>query len=211
MTLASGGAQLFATTGGVMEAALRTMSAITNQDPQPLPPFEDVRGARSIKETTVPLGELGDIRVAVVHECANVAKVIDMVKKGTCPYHFVEVMACPNGCVGGGGTPRGRDIWKNNLGARQSAVYEIDARMPIRASHENPEVIRLYEDFLGAPEATSRTSFCTAPTKTEAGQARSRAPGRSSGSSNSLPIRWAIPAEPQREVCDASEAIRQMS
>ena len=151
MTLASGGAQLFATTGGVMEAALRTMSAITNQDPQPLPPFEDVRGARSIKETTVHLGDLGDIRVAVVHECANVAKVIDMVRKGTCPYHFVEVMACPNGCVGGGGTPRGRDIWKNNLGARQSAVYEIDARMPIRASHENPEVIRLYEDFLGAP------------------------------------------------------------
>ena len=74
-----------------------------------------------------------------------------MVRKGTWPYHFVEVMACPNGCVGGGGTPRGRDIWKNNLGARQSAVYDIDARMPIRASHENPEVIRLYEDFLGAP------------------------------------------------------------
>ena len=172
MTLASGGAQLFATTGGVMEAALRTMSAITNQDPQPLPPFEDVRGARSIKETTVHLGELGDIRVAVVHECANVAKVIDMVRKGTCPYHFVEVMACPNGCVGGGGTPRGRDIWKNNLGARQSAVYEIDARMPIRASHENPEVIRLYEDFLGAPGShlAHELLHCTYEDRSRAGE-----------------------------------------
>ena len=177
MTLASGGAQLFATTGGVMEAALRTMSAITNQDPQPLPPFEDVRGARSIKETTVHLGDLGDIRVAVVHECANVAKVIDMVRKGTCPYHFVEVMACPNGCVGGGGTPRGRDIWKNNLGARQSAVYEIDARMPIRASHENPEVIRLYEDFLGAPGShlAHELLHCTYEDRNrEAGKPRAR-------------------------------------
>ena len=151
MTLGSGGAQLFATTGGVMEAALRTMSAIANQDPAPLPPFEAVRGERSIKEATVHLGDLGDIRVAVVHECANVAKVVDMVRKGTCPYHFVEVMACPGGCIGGGGTPRGRDVWCRNLGARQAEVYAIDEKLPIRASHENPEVIRVYEEFLGRP------------------------------------------------------------
>lgn len=149
MSLSSGGAQLFGTTGGVMEAAVRTMSAIKNQDPAPMPPLTPVRGMEFVKEATVRLGDLGDIRIAVVHECANVARVIDMVRKGTCPYHFVEVMACPGGCVGGGGTSRG--VWGRNVEARQQGVYRIDAERPIRASHENPEVIRLYQEYLGAP------------------------------------------------------------
>lgn len=151
MSLSSGAAMLFATTGGVMEAAVRTMNAIMNGDKAPMPPFTPVRGGAAIKEATVHLGELGDIRVAVVHEGVNAAKIIDMVRNGTCPYHFVEVMACPQGCIGGGGTPRGRNIWCQNLEARQEGVYEIDANRPIHASHENPEVTRCYEEFLGEP------------------------------------------------------------
>ena len=151
MTLSSGGAMLFASTGGVMEAALRTMSAVKNGGAEPLPAFEPVRGGAAIKEATVRLGDLGEIRVAVVHECANAAKVIEMVRKGVCPYHFVEVMACPRGCVGGGGTPRGRNVWGERLDARQNEVYAIDRDRPIRASHENPEVKRVYEEYLGAP------------------------------------------------------------
>ncbi|MDO5531354.1 [FeFe] hydrogenase, group A [Sutterella sp.] len=151
MSVSSGGAMLFATTGGVMEAAIRTMNAIKNNDPRPLPPLEMIRGPHGIKEATVKLGDLGDIRVAVVHECSNVAHVIDMVRNGTAPWHFVEVMACPNGCVGGGGTPRGHDVWGRNSLIRQQSVYKIDAEAPIHASHENPEVIRLYQEFLGEP------------------------------------------------------------
>ena len=93
MSLSSGAGQLFGSTGGVMEAAVRTMSAVKNQDPRPMPPLTPVRGMEFIKEATVRLGDLGDIRIAVVHECANIAKVIEMVRNGTCPYHFVEVMA----------------------------------------------------------------------------------------------------------------------
>ena len=76
--------------------------------------------------------------------------VIDMVRAGTCPYHFVEVMACPGGCIGGGGTVRGR-TWGQTLAARQSGVYTTDSAMPIRASHENPDVIKLYREYLGKP------------------------------------------------------------
>lgn len=149
MSLSSGAAQLFGTTGGVMEAAVRTMAAIKNQDPSPMPPLVPVRGMEFLKEATVHLGDLGDIRIAVVHECANVAKVIELVRSGKCPYHFVEVMACPGGCIGGGGTSRG--VWWRHSAERQQGIYAIDARRQIRASHENPEVIRLYQEFLGHP------------------------------------------------------------
>ena len=114
-----------------------------------MPPLTPVRGMEFIKEATVRLGDLGDIRIAVVHECANIAKVIEMVRNGTCPYHFVEVMACPGGCVGGGGTPRG--VWGRNTAKRQQGIYAIDKVKKIRASYENPEVIRLYQEYLGSP------------------------------------------------------------
>ena len=114
-----------------------------------MPPLTPVRGMEFIKEATVRLGDLGDIRIAVVHECANVAKVIEMVRNGTCPYHFVEVMACPGGCVGGGGTTRG--VWDRNTAKRQQGIYAIDKVKKIRASYENPEVIRLYQESLGSP------------------------------------------------------------
>ena len=125
--------QLFGSTGGVMEAAVRTMSAVKNQDPA----FNAAAhaGARvwnSSKKRRFVSGDLGDIRIAVVHECANIAKVIEMVRNGTCPYHFVEVMACPGGCVGGGGTTRG--VWGRNTAKRQQGIYAIDKVKKIRAS-----------------------------------------------------------------------------
>ena len=73
-----------------------------------------------------------------------------MVREGRSPYHFVEVMACPGGCVGGGGTVRGI-VWRSTLDRRQNAVYSTDASMKLRTSHENEDVVRLYRDFLGEP------------------------------------------------------------
>ena len=72
-----------------------------------------------------------------------------MVRRGVSPYHFVEVMACPGGCIGGGGTAQGR--WRASLPVRQKVVYRIDGELPLQCSHQNPDVIRLYEEFLGKP------------------------------------------------------------
>ena len=150
MSEASGAAQLFATTGGVMEAALRTVTALTGGPALAKVAFEPVRGLETLKEATIDTITFGPLRVAVVYGMRTMTKVIDMVRAGTCPYHFVEVMACPGGCIGGGGTVRGR-TWGQTLEARQSGVYATDNAMPIRASHENPDVIKLYREYLGKP------------------------------------------------------------
>ena len=150
MSEASGAAQLFATTGGVMEAALRTVTALTGGPALAKVAFEPVRGLETLKEATIDTTTFGPLRVAVVYGMRTMTKVIDMVRAGTCPYHFVEVMACPGGCIGGGGTVRGR-TWGQTLEARQSGVYATDNAMPIRASHENPDVIKLYREYLGKP------------------------------------------------------------
>jgi ferredoxin hydrogenase gamma subunit len=150
MTQASGGAQLFGTTGGVMEAALRTVCALTGGPEIEQIPFEPVRGLGHIRGASIRTSEFGVLRVAVVHGIRAADRVIEMIRSGTCPYHFVEVMACPGGCIGGGGTLRGR-TWSLTLPQRQQAVYAIDKSLKIRSSHENPDVQRLYDDYLGRP------------------------------------------------------------
>lgn len=150
MSEGTGAAQLFATTGGVMEAALRTVCTLTGTPEAATLNYEPVRGLEDVREAEVETREFGALRVAVVHGIRGADAILDMVRAGTSPYHFVEVMACPGGCIGGGGTVRGV-TWRRTLRERQDGVYKKDGEMPIRASHMNPDVQRLYRDYLTNP------------------------------------------------------------
>ena len=146
--IGSGAGAIFGVTGGVMEAALRTVAeAYTGQNLEKLE-FEAVRGNEGIKEATIALGDT-PVKVAIAHGLKNAEKVLQMIKDGTADYTFIEVMACPGGCIGGGGQPVNTtfDIKK----MRQDSLYDIDDSLVYRKSHENPEVITLYQDYLGAP------------------------------------------------------------
>ncbi|WP_353892961.1 NADH-dependent [FeFe] hydrogenase, group A6 [Proteinivorax hydrogeniformans] len=146
--ISTGAGAIFGATGGVMEAALRTaVEVITGEELGRLE-FEQVRGYDGIKEATLPVGEL-DVKVAVVHGLTNARKLFEMIKNGDAFYHFVEVMTCPGGCIGGGGQPL--PATKEKRHARINAIYEVDKNLPIRKSHENPAVKQLYKEFLGDP------------------------------------------------------------
>jgi len=149
----SGAGTIFGATGGVMEAALRTAYFYATGQPLPKLELEAIRGLQGVKEGTVMVGET-PVRVAVAHGLANVEAVLERVraarKKGAeTPYHFIEVMACPGGCIGGGGQPYGVDNERRKL--RIAGLYQDDRDAAVRCSHDNPEVVRVYEDFLGKP------------------------------------------------------------
>lgn len=144
----SGAGAIFGTTGGVMEAALRTVSEVYTHKPLKHLTFQGARGNEGIKEAEVVLGDI-TLKVAVAHGIRNAEVIMQQIKAGTCPYTFIEIMACPGGCIGGGGQPISSTMTVKKL--RQDALYDIDAGNTIRKSHENPEVIALYEKFLGAP------------------------------------------------------------
>ena len=156
----SGAAVIFGATGGVMEAALRTAyEIVTGREV----PFENlnifpVRGMDEVREATIkienPLKEWAfldgvELKCAVAHGLINAKKVMDQVKSGKADYHFIEVMACPGGCLGGGGQPipTNAEIRRK----RAEAIYEEDGDLPIRKSHDNPEIKKLYKDFLKEP------------------------------------------------------------
>lgn len=162
MTQSSGASQLFASTGGVMEAALRTICHLTRGERLPRLTFEAVRGLKNTKEATLETAAFGTLRVAVVYGMKAALEVIETVRAGTCPYHFVEVMACPGGCIGGGGTLAGA-TWTRALANRQSAVYAIDGDAAIYESSENPDVKTLYREYLGEPgsERAHHLLHCT--------------------------------------------------
>jgi len=149
----SGAAVIFGVTGGVMEAALRTVADIlAGQDLQRLE-YCDVRGLDGIKEATVSVGGL-DIKVAIAHGTGNAAKLLDAIKRGEKTYHFIEVMGCPGGCVTGGGQPivdaRTR-YFVDPRAARAAATYDEDEAKVIRKSHQNPSIKKIYDEFLGEP------------------------------------------------------------
>lgn len=148
----SGAGAIFGTTGGVMEAAVRTAYALTHngQSMNPIV-FTPVRGIEGLKESVVDLGELGSLRLAVVHGIARTQALLDRMSRGEVMYDFVEVMACPGGCVAGGGTPRKKNNYQPYLKQRQEALYTIDAKAAIRESHKNPQVIAMYKEHLGEP------------------------------------------------------------
>lgn len=149
----TGAAVIFGVTGGVMEAALRTVADIlTKQDLKEIE-YQDVRGLTGIKEATVSVAGM-DVKVAVAHGTANAAKLLDAIKAGEKTYHFIEIMGCPGGCVTGGGQPivdaRTR-YFIDPKAARAAATYDEDEAMTIRKSHENPAIKKTYEEFLGEP------------------------------------------------------------
>jgi NADH-quinone oxidoreductase subunit G/NADP-reducing hydrogenase subunit HndD len=143
----TGAAVIFGATGGVMEAALRTAYELITGKTLPSLDFYDVRGLKGIKEATVDI-EGTKVRVAVAHSLGHARQLLERVKAGE-QYHFIEIMCCPGGCIGGGGQPVPVD--RKKRAARIKAIYEVDAAMPLRKSHENPAVKTLYEEYLGAP------------------------------------------------------------
>jgi NADH-quinone oxidoreductase subunit G len=149
----TGAGALFGVTGGVMEAALRTAYFLVTGKNLEKVEIEPVRGLAGVKEGEIVINGT-PIRVAVAHGLANVESVLEKVREarktgGEPPYHFIEVMACPGGCIGGGGQPYG--VNGGVRAKRAAALYQHDHDRQLRFSHENPEVKRLYDDFLGRP------------------------------------------------------------
>jgi len=148
MGVTTGAGIIFASSGGVMEAALRTaVEKLTGRTLARLD-FEVVRGEEGVRCAEIEIDGL-KLRVAVAHEIRNAKKILEDLKKGKCDYHFVEVMACPNGCIGGGGQP----IPMNQAvrSARIKSVLSRDKGMLLRKSHENPILKKIYHEFLGNP------------------------------------------------------------
>ena len=150
---ATGAGAIFGTTGGVMEAALRTAyETVTGKELERLN-FDEVRGPEGIKKATVNMKDK-EIKVAVAHGLANAQEILEEIKNGKSDYQFVEIMACPGGCVMGGGQPIVSSKKRNEIDvrkARASALYKIDEQSKIRKSHENPIIVELYKDYLEKP------------------------------------------------------------
>jgi iron-only hydrogenase group A len=158
----TGAAVIFGATGGVMEAALRTAYEIVTGREVPFTNLNimPVRGMDGVKEATIKIEgctddwkflEGAELKIAIAHGLVNANKIMRQVREGKSPYHFVEIMACPGGCIGGGGQPipTSMEIRKN----RMKAIYSEDEHMVLRKSHENPDVIAIYKEFLGKPNS----------------------------------------------------------
>lgn len=136
-----------------MEAALRTVAEqVTGKELANIE-FTQVRGTEGIKTAEIPVGDL-NVKVAIAHGLGNARKLLESIRNGEADYHFIEIMACPGGCVTGGGQPivpakvqMGIDLKKE----RAKALYTEDSNAAIRKSHENPDIKKLYEEFLGEP------------------------------------------------------------
>jgi iron-only hydrogenase group A len=154
--VSSGAADIFGATGGVMEAALRTAyEKITGKELEQLD-FTQVRGVEGVKEATIDVDGMA-VNIAVANGLQNAKNLLDRVKGGEKPYHLIEIMACPGGCVAGGGQPyppAGMHVLDPNLARlRAKALYAIDGDKSLRKSHENPAIEALYEEYLGAPNS----------------------------------------------------------
>jgi len=150
---ATGAAVIFGATGGVMEAAVRTVYEILEGKPLADINLTAVRGTQGIKEASLDVAGM-TINVAIANGLANARSLMESVRDGEKQYHFIEVMACPGGCVNGGGQPiQPADVrnWTDLRSVRASAIYDEDVSLKIRKSHENPVVIKMYEEFLGEP------------------------------------------------------------
>jgi len=149
----TGAGAIFGATGGVMEAALRTVYEIVTGEELKDIEFTSVRGVSGVKEATVQVGDLS-VNVAVAHGIGNARKVLDAVKSGEKNYHFIEIMACPGGCVTGGGQPIVPASVKAVCDPREvraKAIYEVDRSLPLRKSHENPSIKKIYAEYFGEP------------------------------------------------------------
>ncbi|MGE4558122.1 MAG: NADH-dependent [FeFe] hydrogenase, group A6 [Desulfovibrionaceae bacterium] len=145
----TGAAPIFGATGGVLEAALRTAYELATGETLPSVDFQSVRGIEGLRTAEVQVGA-NTLKVGVAHSLGNARKLLEMVRSGEEQFHAIEIMACPGGCVGGGGQPYhhgDQEIIKKRI----QCLYEEDAGKKLRKSHENPYIIELYEKYLGAP------------------------------------------------------------
>jgi len=170
----TGAGTIFGATGGVMEAALRTAYKLVTGKELEAIDIKPVRGLKGVKEATVDVGGL-QVKVAVAHGMGNARKLLDPAAAGQAPYHFIEIMACPGGCVGGGGQPIGFNL--EVRATRANCLYDEDKSLTYRKSHENPAIQKIYADYLEKPLGekshhllhTKYTSRQAAPSK-EAGE-----------------------------------------
>ncbi|MBO4553536.1 iron hydrogenase small subunit [bacterium] len=149
----TGAAVIFGATGGVMEAALRTaVEWITGQELKNVE-FKEVRGTQGIKEATYNVAGM-DVKIAVASGLANAKEILTKVRNGEADYHFIEIMACPGGCVNGGGQPQVHASIRNTVdirAERAKALYQLDDNAKIRKSHENPSIKKIYAEFYEKP------------------------------------------------------------
>ncbi len=145
----TGAGVIFGATGGVLEAALRTVyEQVTGKELANVT-FEAVRGLKDVREAAIDLGGK-TINVAAASGLGNARKLLENIEKGTSKYHVIEIMACPGGCINGGGQPYSQERLET-IQARTQALYQIDDRAAVRRAHQNASVVRLYEEFLGEP------------------------------------------------------------
>jgi len=148
--VATGAGVIFGTTGGVIEAAVRTAYEVRTGKSLPKIDFEELRGFEGVRVATVDMDGL-PFNIGIAHGLGNAKALLEEMRDGNPrEIHAVEVMACPGGCIGGAGQPYhhgNSDILK----ARQAAIYQIDKNLPMRKSHDNPEIKALYEKYLGEP------------------------------------------------------------
>ncbi len=145
----SGAGVIFGTTGGVIEAAVRTAYEIHTKKELPRLDFDELRGMEGIREATIDFDGL-PIKIGIAHGLGNARKLLEDIQAGKSEFHAIEIMSCPGGCIGGGGQPYHHGD-ASILKKRQMAIYEEDRNKAIRKSHENPYIIKLYEEFLGKP------------------------------------------------------------
>jgi len=152
--LSSGAGAIFGVTGGVMEAAVRTAYELYTGETLIDIEMADIRGFKGVKEAKISL-DGKELRLVVAHGLGNAHKVMEMVRKDRNRFHFIEIMGCPGGCIGGGGQPYATansiPLDEEALRLRAQALYDLDRGKTIRRSHDNPDVQRLYREFLGRP------------------------------------------------------------
>jgi len=145
----TGAAVIFGATGGVIEAACRTAYELHTGKKLEKIDFTELRGLEGIRQATVDMGDV-KINIGIANGLGNARKLLEQIERGECNFHAIEVMACPGGCIDGGGQPLHHGNSKI-IEARWKAIYEADRNMPIRKSHENPSIITLYKEYLGQP------------------------------------------------------------
>ena len=152
----TGAGVIFGASGGVMEAALRTVVDVLTQDDLETIEYHSVRGQRGLKEASIQVGDL-TVNVAVAHSMTIAKPILDDIRAGKSKYHFIEIMGCPGGCINGGGQSYINALIRNSgfdfKSARAKALYDEDRAMPARKSHQNSQIQKLYEEFLGHPNS----------------------------------------------------------
>ncbi|NLZ62798.1 MAG: 4Fe-4S binding protein [Lentisphaerae bacterium] len=159
----TGAAVIFGASGGVLEAALRTIAAKLEGEEKATIEFCAIRGLEGVKEATVTIAGQ-ELKAAVVSGLGNARKLLEKIRRKEATYHAIEIMACPGGCINGGGQP----YYHGNtsiLEARKDALYRADTKLPIRKSHLNPSIVKIYEEFLGEPNSEKahhllHTKYC---------------------------------------------------